>query len=339
MHASWERLRNRLPPRARAAADLAAATVKHSGKDRITGLASEIAFWVILSLPAVSLTVVSLAGLVDPLMGSDTRVELIGRIEEIAGLIFAPETVDDVIGAMLDNVLIEGSPPVFSISFAVAVFTVSRILRVVILAVTIAYDFAEERPTWMARVLGVVFAVVGLLIGVVMVPLVVAGPELGYIMERRLGVEGLWLGRIWTLAYWPVAVVILTLLVATVFHWATPRRTPFHRDLPGALLATVAGLVISAGLRLYTGTAFGGSAVYAPLAAPLAILVWVWLVAIALLFGAELNAEIEKARPSNGWPPPRRRTPAQVGGSAVRRVRRFGMGGAGLNRRTPDRSH
>lgn len=317
-----ERLLARLPTRLQPAAQIVAAAVRHSGKDRITGLAGEIAFWVVLSLPAVSLTMISLAGLVDPLMASDVRVELIERIREIAGQVFAPETVDNVIGAMLDNVLVEGSPPVFSLSFAVAVFTVSRILRVVILAVTIAYDFHEERPTWMARVLGILFAIVGLLIGVVLVPVVVAGPDLGYIVERRLGVGSVFLGQAWSVAYWPVALVVLTLLIAAVYHWATPRKTPFHRDLPGALVATTAGLVISAGLRLYTETAFGGSAVYAPLAAPLAILVWVWLVSIALLFGAELNAEIEKAYPSNGWPPPRRRSPVELGADVRRRLRR-----------------
>ncbi|GAB91674.1 YihY/virulence factor BrkB family protein [Gordonia rhizosphera] len=322
MHALWGRLRVRLPPRIRAVADLAVATVKDSGEDRITGLASEIAFWVVLSLPAVALAIVSLAGLLDPLMGADARLQLIERIEEIAGQVFRPETVDNVIAGMLNSLLIEGSPPVFSIAFAIAVFTVSRILRVVVLAVTIAYDLDEERPTWMARVLGLIFAVVGLVIGVVVVPVVVGGPQLGYILERRWGLEALPLGEIWTVAYWPVAVVGLTLVVAALFHWATPRRTPFHRDLPGALLATASGLVISAGLRLYTGTAFGGGGVYAPLAAPLAILVWVWLMAIVLLFGAELNAEIEKAHPSNGWPPPRRRTPVEVGATAAHRVRR-----------------
>ncbi len=322
MHALWGRLRARLPPRIRAVADLAVATVKDAGEDRITGLASEIAFWVVLSLPAVALAIVSLAGLLDPLMGADARLQLIERIEEIAGQVFRPETVDNVIAEMLNSLLIEGSPPVFSIAFAIAVFTVSRILRVLVLAVTIAYDLDEERPTWMARVLGLIFAVVGLVIGVVVVPVVVGGPQLGYILERRWGLEALPLGEIWTVAYWPVAVVGLTLVVAALFHWATPRRTPFHRDLPGALLATASGLVISAGLRLYTGTAFGGGGVYAPLAAPLAILVWVWLMAIVLLFGAELNAEIEKAHPSNGWPPPRRRTPVEVGATAAHRVRR-----------------
>ncbi|MEE4021863.1 YihY/virulence factor BrkB family protein [Gordonia sp. PKS22-38] len=323
MHALWERFRARLPRRVRSALDLAVATFKDSGDDRITGLASEIAFWVLLSLPAVTIAMVSLAGLLDPVLGSDARAQLIERIEEIAGQVFRQQTVDDVIAAMLDQLLIQGSPSVFSISFLIAVFTASRILRVVVLAVTIAYDLDDERPTWMARVLGLVFSVIGLVIGVVLVPLVVAGPQLGFIVERRWGLEGLMLGETWTVAYWPVAVVVLTLVVATLFHWATPRRTPFHRDLPGALLATVGGLAVSAGLRLYTGNAFGGDAVYAPLAAPLAILVWVWLVAIVLLFGAELNAEIEKAHPANGWPPPRRRSPVELGTSGLARVRRI----------------
>ncbi|MGB3770757.1 MAG: YihY/virulence factor BrkB family protein [Rhodococcus sp. (in: high G+C Gram-positive bacteria)] len=332
MAAVWERLRDRMPQRVRSVADLAVATVKDSGRDRIAGLASEIAFWVLLSLPALMLTMVSLTGLLSPVLGSDARARVIDRIEELASQVFRQETVDNVVSATLNRLLVDGSPSLFSFSFVLSVISASRILRVVVLAITIAYDLEEERPPWVARILGVLFSVVGLTLGLTLVPVVVAGPNLGSIIEERWNIDGLGLGEAWSLAYWPVAIIGLTLLVAALYHWATPCRTPFHRDLPGALLATVAGLLISAGLRLYTGVAFGGDAVYAPLAAPLAILVWAWFVSIALLLGAELNSEIEKANPATDWPPPRRRSAAVAGALSLERITAI----ARRRKRSPD---
>ena len=99
------------------------------------------------------------------------------------------------------------------------------------------------------------------------------------------------------------------------------------RELPGAVLAGVLGLLASVGLRTYTTFAFGGDAVYAPLAAPLAILVWVWLLAIGLLVGGELNAEIEKAYPK-GDPPKDVPSLGQIGQRAVTEVRRLRNNGS-----------
>ncbi|WP_370325995.1 YihY/virulence factor BrkB family protein [Euzebya sp.] len=301
MLAPLDRLVDRLPPRGRAGVDLAVATVRDSAEDRVVGLAAEVAFWVLLSLPPLLLTVVSAAGVIGRAVGEDVRTQLVGRIEELAGQVFTAATVERAVTPTLDAVVDDGATSVLSFSFLVAVFTASRVLRVLIHAITIAYDLEEARPSWMARVLGLVFTIVGLVLGVVLIPVVVAGPRLGTIIEERLGID-MALGTVWRLAYWPLSLLVITLLIATLYHYATPWRTPFRRELPGAALATTLGLAASVLLRVYTAQAFSADTVYAPLAAPLAILLWVFLIALALLLGAELNAEIEKADPV-GEPP------------------------------------
>jgi membrane protein len=191
---------------------------------------------------------------------------------------------------------------VLSVSFLVTILSASRAFWVVVHAIAIAYDLEEAQPTWLSRLLGLAFTVAGLVVGLVLIPVVVAGPRLGEIIESRLGVQ-LLLAQTWRLAYWPVSLVVVMLLLALLYHYATQWSTPFRRDLPGAALATVLALLASVGLRFYTSAAFGGEGVYAPLAAPLAILVFLWLQALALLLGAELNAEIEKASPTGAVAP------------------------------------
>lgn len=290
-------LRDRLPPWARTALDLAVATARGSAADRVPGLAAEISFWALLSLPALLLLSAAAAGYVGVWVGADVPAQLVARLQELSRNVFTTSTIEGVITPALEGLLEEESAPLLSVTFLITLYSASRVLRVVVHAVTIAYDQQEARPTWVARVLGVAFTAVGLVAGLVVIPLIVAGPRLGAILERRLGIDTP-LADIWAIAYWPVALVLLTLAVAALYHHAVAWSTPFHRELPGAVLATALGLLSSVALRAYTARAFGGGGVYAPLAAPLALLVWVWLQGIALLVGAELNAAIETAHPS-----------------------------------------
>ena len=111
------------------------------------------------------------------------------------------------------------------------------------------------------------------------------------------------LADVWRAAYWPGAAAIVTLMIAVLYDLAAPWKTPFHRDLPGAMLAMALGLLGTVGLRVYVGQAIGES--YGFIAAPLIILLWMYVSGLAVLLGAELNAEIEKM-----WPTAERTDPA-----------------------------
>ena len=91
-----------------------------------------------------------------------------------------------------------------------------------------------------------------------------------------------------------------------LYQVAPSWRTPWRRDLPGAVLAVGLWLLAGFGLRIYTSTfaTFTQGSTYAGLAAPLVLLLWVYVTAFALLLGAELNAEIEKAWPTIDRTPP-----------------------------------
>lgn len=287
---------DRLPPRGRPPAHLAVDTFRQAGRDRITGMAAEIAFWVLLSLPPMLLATVAAAGVIGNRIGTDVRTRLIDRIGELATGVFSEQTVEAVITPTLDGLLTSGSP-LLSLSFVVTIYSASRVFHIVVHAVAVAYGMEDPRPTWLSRFIGFVYTVTGLLLAIPLIPMLIAGPRLGDILERRFGLDVLALDEVWTVLYWPVSVALVAGMLTLIFHYASPWRTPFRRDVPGALLATVLALVINAGLRLYTGWAFDEDPVYASLGAPLAVLIWVWLQALAVLLGAELNAAIERADP------------------------------------------
>lgn len=296
MPPALRRLRARLPPRVRDGVDLTVATLRGAASDRVTGLAAEIAFWVLLSLPPLLLLAASTAGLVGSRVDADVRTQLLARIEELALQVFSASTVESAITPTLDGLLEAGSPSVLSLSFLVTIYSASRVLRVVVHAISVVYDHEEVRSTWVARAMGLVFTLAALVLGLVLIPLIVAGPRLGAIVETRLRLN-IGFSELWQLAYWPGSLVVVTVLLAVLYHFATPVWTPLRRELPGAALATVLALLAGVGLRGYSAFVLDGNAIYAPLAAPLAVLVWVWLQGIALLVGAELNAQVNKAYP------------------------------------------
>jgi membrane protein len=94
-----------------------------------------------------------------------------------------------------------------------------------------------------------------------------------------------------------VALISLALL-ATLYHLAVPVRIPWRRALPGAVVALVLWLVGSTLLRMWLEWAFRSTATYGPLSAPVAVLVFLYLTALAILIGAELNAEIDRMWPT-----------------------------------------
>jgi membrane protein len=104
------------------------------------------------------------------------------------------------------------------------------------------------------------------------------------------------------IGYWPVVVLVSLSLLATLYHRALPIRTPWRRALPGAIVAVVVWIVGSTFLRAWLVFAFRRTATYGPLSAPVAVLLFLYLTALAILFGAELNAELDRSRPQEDTP-------------------------------------
>lgn len=304
MHPVIHRVIDGTPARLRPAVDLIVRTGYDTFRDRVPGLAAEIAFFTLLSLPPLLLTLLSGVGFVGELVGRpEWPMELVREIEVAADLMLSDTGMDRF------RELLSGNPEtetpglvnqtqgsLVGLGFLVTIISASRALRVVSTALTIAYDLRATRPAWQDRVWGIVLTLAGLTVATALGPIVVAGPEGGQALSNLLGgIPGL--PDVWRLAYWPGAAAVLTVLIAALYHFAAPWRTPFRRDLPGALLAMVLWLLGTAALRVYVAQTIGES--YGFIATPLVILLWIYVSAFVLLLGAEFNAEIEKKWPTH----------------------------------------
>lgn len=278
-------------PLVRTLRQLAAATVGACFRYRVTGLAAEAAFFAILSLPPLVFGLAGTVGYITSALGDTTVDQLRDQVVSLAGQLLAPEGVSEVIEPTVDDVLAGGRADVISVGFVLALWSGSRALNVFVDTITIMYGLGGHRGIVKTRALSFGLYVVALVVGIVVLPLVVAGPRFvrATLPPELSGLEML---------YWPVVVLLSVAFLTTLYHLSVPVRTSWLRDLPGATLAFVAWIVGSFLLRWVLAAATGSTSIYGPLAAPIVILIWLYLVSIAVLIGAALNAAVDHV-----WPP------------------------------------
>lgn len=270
-------------------------TVRDSLEDRVFGLGAEVAFFFLLSFPPALLTILGTLGYVSEVLGSDVGAAMRDQILSVAGSFLNPETVTETIQPLLERLLAQGRADVASIGIVLTLFAASRATTRLIEAVGIAYDEEDERTPWRRRLLSLGMTVGTIVALVVVIPVLVAGPRVLEALSEPLGLSG-FIATAWRFLYWPVVALIGVGMLALFYHLSAPLETRWRRDLPGAFVAVALWLVGGLGLRVYLNFSIE-SGTYGPLAAPIAILLWMYVTAMAVLIGAEVNAEIEKMWP------------------------------------------
>jgi membrane protein len=272
---------------------LLTATIGACFRYRVTGLAAEAAFFAILSMPPL---VLGLAGTIGYIVDrySVTRVEAFEQqVLQLAGQVFTPETVDTVIGPTLSDALTGGRFDVISIGFVLALWSGSRALNVFIDTITIMYGLGGRRGIVKTRALSFVLYIAALIIGVVVIPLLLVGPG---------AVESLLPPRLDFLLglYWPTVLLLSVAFLTSLYHVSVPVRTSWLYDVPGAVFTLLAWIAGSFALRWILLNFVGDESlsIYGPLSAPIAILIWLYVLSIAVLIGAALNASFDRVFPA-----------------------------------------
>ena len=265
-------------------------TVSTCLRYRVTGLASEAGFFALLSLPPLVLGLIGGVGYVGAAVGSDAVAQVRSQIQIYSEQIFAQQSVVDTVTKSIDDVLSRGRLDIISIAFVLSLWSGSRVINVFIDTISIMYGQGGERGIVRTRALSFSLYIVALLIGAIIMPLVLLGPSL---LESML--PSSW--HFVLLLYWPVVVLLTVASLASLYHVATPRRSPWRRDLPGSVLALVIWVVASFVLRQVITASVGGTSIYGPLAASIVVLIWLYFLAIAVLIGAALNAATRELWP------------------------------------------
>jgi membrane protein len=261
------------------ARELASSTVRRAWHDRILGLAAEAGFWQLLSLPSLILAVLGVIGFFSGPLGADNLDDLQHSIEKALSHVIVPSAVHSTIAPALHRILFGGRADVVSISFVVSLWTGSSAMATYVNTITIAYGLRTHRSAVRSRLLALRLYISFVLATIVLLPLLVLGPaHLESAFPKQLHAAA---HRVIEVGYWPVLLVVSLSLLATLYHQALPVRTPWRRALPGATLAVLVWVVGSTALRAWLDFAFRN------------------LTALAILLGAELNAEIDRL-----WPRP-----------------------------------
>ncbi|WBQ01846.1 YhjD/YihY/BrkB family envelope integrity protein [Kribbella sp. CA-293567] len=258
---------------------------------RVTGLAAEAAFFAILSLPPLIFGLAGSIGFIANQFNLETIEDVKIQIIQLAERALTADSVQQVIVPTLDDVLGSGGRfDVISIGFLLALWSGSRALNVFVDTITIMYGMGGRRGIVKTRALSFTLYCVALIIGVIVLPLVLAGPSA---VDALLPARVDFLNQL----YWPVVTILSAGFLNTLYHLSVPVRTPWVSDLPGSFLALSLWILGSFLLRWTLQTTVGGTSIYGPLAAPIAVLLWLYLTAIAVLIGAALNAVVDRMWP------------------------------------------
>jgi membrane protein len=275
-------------------------TVSKAWHDRILCLSAEAAFWQLLSLPPLILAGLASLGYVADWFGPDTVTRVQAQIESALSRGFSAEFVNQTIAPTLNEVLHGPRAGLISIGFILALWAGSSGTATYVNTITIAYDMREQRGAVRSRLLALGLFLGTVLIGVIALPLLVLSPSLVinlFPVDARDTARSVVNG-----AYYPTLVVLLLIGLTTLYHLAPPRRLPWRRGVPGAVLAFAVFFGGAAGLRSYITFIVRQSHAYGSLAAPIAALLFLFILALGVLLGAEFNAAIEYM-----WPSPARR--------------------------------
>ncbi|MFI6348384.1 YihY/virulence factor BrkB family protein [Streptomyces sp. NPDC050560] len=267
-------------------------TVNSCMEYRILGLAAEAAFFTLLSVPPLLLSLIGLLGYVDAWTGADSIAGLENNILDTSRTVLSDQGVKEIAQPILSDVMKGGRPDVISIGFVFALWSGSRAVNVFIDTITVMYGLDGARGIVKTRLLSFLLFVVGLLIGSVALPLMVAGPDA---VLKVLP----WSATVVQVLYWPVVISLSIAFLTTLYHVSVPVRSPWIEDTPGAFVALAMWVIGSVLLRIYLTSTVEGPTIYGSLAAPVAVLLWIGVSAFAVLVGAAVNAALDRVWPSD----------------------------------------
>ncbi|MCM0619258.1 YihY/virulence factor BrkB family protein [Nocardioides bruguierae] len=314
-----DRVRDRLPRPLRAVWDLTVVTVRETFDDRVPGLAAETALFTLISLPALLLVLLGSLGYVAAALDAENTQQLETVVYGLPSTVLSDSTYA-AYSDVAEQVLSQGRADVAGIGLVLALWTGSRAVNRSLETIVIAYDAeAEARSGWKRRILAFFLTVAGLVGAVAILPLLVLGPRLLRALMPDGAANSLLDATSWL--YYPALGLLVMAALTTLYHVGVPWRTPWRRDLPGAVLAMVGWVLAAAGLRAYLLVSGTGDVAYRQMGTPIAVVLWLWISAIVVLVGAELNAEIERMWPSTDQGRLRR---ADQGGGDPEQRRRAG---------------
>jgi membrane protein len=265
---------------------------KRSGKeifaDDLLNLAAQQAYYFFFALFPALLTLISIA--------SFFPIEnLVGQVTDQLGRVAPPEALK-IITDQIAEISRSGHGGVLTFAFVLTLWSSSGAMVSIISTLNAAYDITEARPFWKVRLVAIALTVGMALFILVSIALVLVGPTLAEHLATSLhmGPAFKWT---WWILQWPVVLALVATGIGLVYYFAPDAEQDWVWITPGSVVATLLWVVVSLGLKLYIAYFGNYNETYGTLAGFIVLLTWFYLSGLAILIGAELNAEIEHASP------------------------------------------
>ena len=264
-------------------------TIREFKEDNLTDWAAALTYYGILAIFPALLALVSVLGLI----GSGATQSLIDNLGKVA-----PGPAKDIFTSAIQNLQKnQGAAGImFIVGLGLALWSASGYVAAFMRASNAIYDVEEGRPIWKTAPtrLGTTFVLL-LMLAAVAIAVTFTGP----LAEQAGNVLGVGSGAItvWNIAKWPVILVVVMTMFA-ILYWAAPnvKHPKFHWVSPGGIVGVLLWLVASAAFAFYVASFASYNKTYGALGGVIVFLTWLWISNIAILLGAEFNAELERGR-------------------------------------------
>ncbi len=265
-------------------------TVKEFQDDNLTDWAAALTYYGLMSLFPMLVALVAVLGVFGQ---EDSIATLLDSFSE-AGLSSVADAIKEPLLGVVNSKA--GAGALLSFGLLAALWSASGYLGAFMRAANSIYEVEEGRPFWKLRPIQVGLTLLGvLLLSLVAIGLVITGP-----FAEAIG-DAIGLGdtavTVWSIAKWPVMLVIVMCIIAALYYVAPNVRQPKFRWVsPGGVLAVVLWVVASFGFAFYVSNFGSYNETYGTLGGIISFLVWMWISNLALLLGAEFDAELERER-------------------------------------------
>jgi membrane protein len=273
--------------------ELARRTWREAVDDDVTGLAAQLSYYFFLALFPAILFLLALASFFSLSSITDDVSRSLGPFVSTQVLVLIEDQMrrlaNDENGGLL------------TLGVAGALWSSSAALVSILGALNRAYDIEERRPWWKVRLVAIALTVGVAVVVLIALTLVLAGPTIAEHLGRATG-GGAPLEWTWLVLQWPLVFLLITTGIGLIYYFGPDADQDWAWITPGAVVATILWLVASLLFKLYVAnfTDYEGS--YGTVGGVIVVLLWFYVSGIAILAGAELNAEIEHASPY-GKPP------------------------------------
>ncbi len=265
-------------------------TAREFSDDQCTDLAAALTYYSVLALFPAAIAILSLVGLVGQ---STETVDTVLQILRDIGASSAADTLESPLTQLSQS---QSAGLGLIVGLAVALWSASGYVGAFGRGMNRIYEIDEGRPIWKLRpAMLLITLITVVLTALVAVGLVLTGPAAQAVGDAvGLGDTAV---MVWNIAKWPVLLAVVILIVALLYY-ATPnvKQPKFRWVSVGAVVAILTWVLASALFGFYVANFSSYDRTYGSLAGVIAFLLWLWITNLALLFGAELDAEVERGR-------------------------------------------